>query len=142
MSSTHPDASSAADGDTGHDGAFSIGGHKASYDDLNVPVIVTVGFVSTILTVVAIFGVQGLYYGYARSELTRKVYETTRTPQTEIVAEQKAKLETYSHEVRKLESEDGPSESTSIAIPIAEVIPQVLEQQKKAQESEFGSSSE
>lgn len=113
---------------------LGLGGHKASYDDINVPVILMVGFISSVLTFVSIVGVQALYYGYENSEITRKSFDVVNTPKTEIVREQQDKLATYGHTIRQIDTEDGKAEVTRVTIPLEEAIPQVLEAEKQRQE--------
>ena len=64
-----------------------------SYDDINTPVILMVGFISVIVTICTIFFVQGLYYQWANSYLRERSYEYVNEPVREIVEGQKALLE-------------------------------------------------
>ena len=68
----------------------------AERDDLNVPMIATVGSVSVILTVAIVFAVQALYLAYARSETQRKVVQAPTASADSRLAEQDAKLARYS----------------------------------------------
>ena len=63
-----------------------------SYDDINVPVILMVGAISAILTVCAIFFVQGVYYQWKNSYVRERSYEYVNEPVREIVDGQKALL--------------------------------------------------
>ena len=120
---------------------FSLGAHKASYDDVNVPVLVVVGFVSAVLTFVTICGAQALYYHYENGELVRKLYGTIRTPQTAITEEQQAKLGTFGHTIEQIDTAEGKAEQRRITIPLSEAISTTLEEQKQAQEAAFPASS-
>lgn len=129
------------------DATASHDGHhdrpKASYDDINVPVILTVGFVSAVLTFFCIVGVQALFYHYERSEITEKSYGSALAlPEKQIIDEQKAKLMTYGHTVEEVDGEDGKVEVTRITIPLEEAIEKTLAEQKKAQEEAYPSASE
>ena len=67
-------------------------GHgKPSYDDINTPVVVLVGILSTIVTIAIIAAVQGLCYQWESSELREK--SVVSWPAAQQVAEQKAMLE-------------------------------------------------
>ena len=68
----------------------------APRDDLNVPMIATVGVVSTILTIAAVFAVQALYFDYATAENQRKVVEAPTITADSRLAEQEAQLARYS----------------------------------------------
>ena len=65
-------------------------------EDLNIPVIATVGAVSVILTVASIFFVQSLYNGFFNAEFRRKITEAPVTQARSKLAEQDAKLSRYS----------------------------------------------
>lgn len=67
----------------------------AERDDLNVPMIATVGAVSVILTVAIVIAVQALYFNYANSETMRKVIEAPTVNADSRLAEQEAKLARY-----------------------------------------------
>lgn len=64
----------------------------ASYDDINVPVILMVGAISAILTIATIFFVQGLYYQWKNSYVRERSYDYVNEPVREIVESQKALL--------------------------------------------------
>jgi hypothetical protein len=68
----------------------------AERDDLNVPMIATVGAVSVILTVAIVFAVRAMYFSYANSETQRKVIEAPTVNADSRLAEQEAKLARYS----------------------------------------------
>lgn len=116
---------------------YGLGGHKATYDDINVPVILMIGFISTVLTFVAIVGVQALYYSYQNDEITKKSYGVVNTPESAIVDEQKAKLQTYGWTVQQVDTEDGKAEITRVTVPIEYSIPTVLEREAAAQKEAF-----
>ncbi len=65
-------------------------------DDLNVPMIATVGAVSVILTVAIIYAVQALYFNFANSEAQRKVFLAPTADSDSRLAEQEAVLTRYS----------------------------------------------
>ena len=62
-----------------------------SYDDINTPVIIMVGFISAVVTVLIIALVQGMAYNWQASYL--KKLETTEIPAAKQVADQKKVLE-------------------------------------------------
>lgn len=64
-------------------------------DNLDVPMIVTAGIVSILLTVVSIVGVQALYANFASAETTRKVTTAPTLESNSKLAEQDAKLSQY-----------------------------------------------
>ena len=68
----------------------------AEREDLNIPMIVTVGAVSVILTIASVFAVQALYFSFAGDEVRRKVIEAPTTDASSRLAEQDAKLTRYS----------------------------------------------
>lgn len=47
--------------------------NRPSYDDVNTPVIVLVGFISAIATLLTIWAVEGLYYHWERDVQTRNM---------------------------------------------------------------------
>ena len=67
----------------------------AQRDDLNVPMIATVGAVSVILTIASVFAVQSLYFSYANSETERNVVQAPTANADSRLAEQEAKLARY-----------------------------------------------
>ena len=91
----------------------------AERDDLNVPMIATVGAVSVILTIASVFAVQALYFSYASSENQRKVVEAPTSNADSRLAEQEAKLARYSWVSR----EDG-----TVTIPIERAMWLVVEE--------------
>ena len=64
----------------------------ASYDDINVPVVVMVGIISAIVTVVMIFFVQGLSYQWKNSYIMERSWDYVNEPVREQVESQKALL--------------------------------------------------
>ena len=64
-----------------------------SYDDINTPVIVMVGVISTIVTICIIFFVQGLTYQWKNSFIRDRSLDTVNKPVLMIVEEQKHNLE-------------------------------------------------
>ena len=91
----------------------------AERDDLNVPMIATVGAVSVILTIASVFAVQALYFSYANSENQRKVVEAPTSNADSRLAEQEAKLARYGWVSR----EDG-----TVTIPIERAMRLVVEE--------------
>lgn len=140
MSTADTDPHAMNDNDHGGEDSHGLGAHKASYDDINVPVLIVVGFVSAVLTFVTICGSQALYYHYQRSELVRKVYDAVRTPQSAITDEQQAKLNTFGHQLEQVDTDKGKAEVRRISIPLSEAVTATLEQERNAQEAAFPNS--
>ena len=67
----------------------------AEKENLDIPVIVTAGIVSVVLTVASVIGVQALYYAYQNQEVVRKVTSRPTTIANSKLAEQDAKLARY-----------------------------------------------
>lgn len=65
---------------------------KPRYDDINVPVVVMVGFISAVLTLVTIFFVQGLCYQWQNSYIRDRSTDYVNRPVKEIVEGQRAML--------------------------------------------------
>lgn len=65
-------------------------------DTLNIPAILTAGFVSIVLTVASILAVQALYNRYSEAELQRKVISVPTVDANSRLAEQEAALARYS----------------------------------------------
>ena len=91
----------------------------AQSDDLNVPMIATVGAVSVILTIAAVFAVQALYFRYANAENQRKVVQAPTVNADSRLAEQEAKLARYSWVSR---------EEETVAVPIDLAMQLVVEE--------------
>lgn len=68
----------------------------AERDDLNVPMIATVGVVSVVLTIATVYAVQALYFEQANSENERKVVLSPTVDADSRLAEQEAKISRYS----------------------------------------------
>ena len=68
----------------------------AEQENLNIPMIVTVGLISVVLTAVSVIAVQALYFNYATAETQRKVVEAPTADADSKLAEQIAKLSRYS----------------------------------------------
>ena len=64
-----------------------------SYDDINTPVIVMVGVISTIITLCTIFFVQGLSYQWQNSYIRDRSTDFVNQPVRLIVEGQKALLD-------------------------------------------------
>ncbi len=64
-----------------------------SYDDINTPVILMVGFISTIITLCTIFFVQGLCYQWQNSYIRDRSTDFVNEPVRSIVEGQKALLD-------------------------------------------------
>lgn len=73
----------------------------AEKENLNIPMIVTVGLISVVVTAVSVIAVQALYYSYATNETQRKVIEAPTADADSKLAEQIAKLSRYSWTNRK-----------------------------------------
>lgn len=67
----------------------------AERENLDIPMIVTVGIVSTVLTAACVIGVQALYLSYAQAETNRKVVFAPTADADSKLAEQSAKLARY-----------------------------------------------
>lgn len=67
----------------------------AEKDNLDIPLIATVGIVSTVLTVACIIGVQALYNSYASQEIENKITLAPTATANSKLAEQNAKLASY-----------------------------------------------
>lgn len=79
-----PQADHSAEGHHAHE--------KPSYDDVNIPVVVMVGFISAVLTLVTIFFVQGLCYQWQNSYIRDRSTDYVNRPVKEIVEGQRAML--------------------------------------------------
>lgn len=66
---------------------------KPRYDDVNVPVIILVGFISAIVTFLTIAFVQGMCYHWQNSKIKARSTETVNVPAREEIASQKAILD-------------------------------------------------
>ena len=67
----------------------------AEKDNFDIPMIATVGIVSTVLTAACVIGVQALYYSYELRETDRKVTTLPTADANSKLAEQDAKLAKY-----------------------------------------------
>jgi hypothetical protein len=65
-----------------------------SYDDVNTPVIVVIGFISAIVSLLVIMLVQGMTYHLQNRYLKQVNTDVVATSSRKIVDEQKAALET------------------------------------------------
>ena len=69
------------------------GGHeKPRYDDINVPAVVMVGFISAVLSLVTIFFVQGLCYQWHNSYIRDRSTDYVNKPVKEVIDGQRAML--------------------------------------------------
>lgn len=66
---------------------------KPAYDDINVPVVILIGVISTVITLVTIWFVEGIYHRWHNSFVRSVNYEVANFAQTEIVNQQKRLLE-------------------------------------------------
>ncbi len=82
-------------------------------DDLNIPVIATVGVVSVVLTIASVFAVQALYFTFANREEQRKIVEAPTADSDSRLAEQEARLVRYSWVSR---------ENGTVTIPIEQAM--------------------
>ena len=64
-------------------------------ENLHMPMIITVGIVSVLLTVASVFSVQALYLNYADAEYQRKVVQPVVVQADSKLAEQEAALSRY-----------------------------------------------
>jgi len=64
-------------------------------ENLDIPLILTAGVVSVVLTVASVIGVNALYYGYLGLEVDRKVTSLPAADANSKLAEQDAKLARY-----------------------------------------------
>ena len=64
-------------------------------ENLHMPMIITVGIVSVLLTVASVFAVQALYLNYADAEYQRKVVQPVVVQADSKLAEQEAALSRY-----------------------------------------------
>ena len=67
----------------------------AEKENLDIPMILTVAIVSVVLTVVAVIGVQALFYSYESVEEHRKVIALPTNEANSKLAEQEARLARY-----------------------------------------------
>lgn len=65
---------------------------RPSYDDINVPVILMVGIISTIVTICTIFFVQGLTYQWKNSYVRDRSLDVVNKSVADAVESQKAVL--------------------------------------------------
>ena len=65
---------------------------KPSYEDINVPVIILVGVISTIVTFLSIAFVQGMCYHWQSSKIKDRSTEVVSMPAAAQIVEQKAVL--------------------------------------------------
>lgn len=81
--------------DSEHTNQAGHGGHETpSYDDVNTPVIVLVGAISTLVTLLTIMFVQGLCYHWQNSYLRKRSDEVENMPAVVQIDEQKEELVT------------------------------------------------
>ncbi len=97
--------------------------HNDDISGLDVPMIVTIGLISTSLTVAMIFGVQALYYRGLSQENERKVIAVTAADSDSRVAEQKAQLTRYAW----LDRDQG-----KVAVPIERAMNLVVKELKES----------
>ena len=67
----------------------------AEQENLNIPMIATVGVVSVVITAATIIAVQALYYNYVTAETQRKVVAAPTANADSKLAEQNAKRMSY-----------------------------------------------
>ena len=67
----------------------------AEKENLDIPMIVTVGIVSTVLTIASVIGVQALYLSYMARETDQKITFVPTADADSKLAEQDAKLAKY-----------------------------------------------
>lgn len=76
----------------------------ASYDDINMPVVLMVGLISAIVTVVTIFFVQGLSYQWKNSYIRERSYDYVNEPVRSVVENQKALLDGQQDGIRSIDN--------------------------------------
>lgn len=91
-------------------------------DNLDVPMIVTAGVVSVVLTVFSIIGVQALYANFASAEMDRKVTTRPTFESNSKLAEQDAKLAQYGWADR---------EKGKVVIPIERAMDRIAKESAK-----------
>ncbi len=96
----------------------------AEEENLNVPMIATVGIVSVLVTAATVIAVQALYYNYATAETQRKVVEAPTADGDSKLAEQLAKLSRYSWSNR---------EKDIVTIPIERAMRLVVQEKMATQ---------
>jgi hypothetical protein len=67
----------------------------AEPNEVDVPVVVTVGLVSVFLTVATIFGVQALFFNYEQVQLEQKVISAKDTAAETHLASEETRLASY-----------------------------------------------
>lgn len=78
---------------SGHESAGHERPDRPAYDDINVPVVVLIGVISTVITLVTIWFVEGIYHRWNNSVVQAVNYDVANFAQTEIVNQQKHLLE-------------------------------------------------
>ncbi len=69
------------------------GHEKPSYDDINTPAIIIVGFISALFTFLIIAFVQGLYYQWNNSYVRERSTEYVNKPVKKLIDDQKRTLD-------------------------------------------------
>ena len=105
-----------ADSQRRTEGDDSLHSNQPRYYDFNMPVIIMVAVISTILVVVTIAFVQGLYYQWANSYIRARSTDYVNQPVQQIIDAQKKML-------------DGNAENG--VKPVAETMEQIVEQYGK-----------
>lgn len=100
----------------------------AEQENLNIPMITTIGIISVVLTIVSVIGVQALYYNYANAEVSRKVVEAPTYDADSKFAEQIAKISRYSWVNRQEET---------VTIPIDRAMRLVVQEKLKQQSAKL-----
>ena len=75
----------------------------ASYDDINVPVILMVGAISAIVTIATIFFVQGLCYQWQNSFIRERSYDTVNLSVRKVVDDQKKLLQGGQADIKSID---------------------------------------
>ena len=96
-------------------------------DNMNLPVIATVGLVSVVATVVVILLVQAVYQNYATLEFDRKVVQVPVASSDSRLAEQEAALTRYRWVDR---------DNNIVTIPIDRAMRLVVQQLRLEQEND------
>ena len=96
----------------------------AEKENLDIPMVLTVGIVSVVLTVASVIGVQALYYSYQNQEVDRKVTSLPTSSANSKLAEQDAKLARYAWADR---------EKGKVVIPIERAMTLTAKEYEEAQ---------
>ena len=94
----------------------------ARYDDLNIRAIAVVGFISCVLVVAIVIGLQALFHNYERDLATRRPADTRQSDN--LIAEQESRL----RQKGWINREEG-----TVAIPIDQAMEIVVQELRRQQ---------